>query len=623
MKLCESNGKLSIENNGVTIYSDLYVGARYQAEKYNMKKTYTGQKWALSECGPLCEDVNFPDGCTYYRAESENCRLFAAAGDGEIFIRTEYDNDTQKWAEPFDGFGMIALGGIWHECFDRAVYNGQKDCNGIRVLEMQSESSLKIFGGMDILETAVHTAFIDAAGEAVSAGFVTHKRYFSYVFMREEGVLEFGLNSDNRCIKADTTVKSDWIRIAPAATMQDALEKFAYAVRDLNGIRLRFDRAPTGFCTWYYYMGGVSENAVYDNLEVLDKIREKAPLEVFQIDDGWGTSHADGNGKFPKGMKAYADCIKEHGMTAGIWLTPFNFGPWEPVVKEHPEWFIHQGENLKELWGWNLIDATHPEAQKYIADIYRKITYDWGYRYIKLDLITTYISGGEFYDKDADALRNMREYFRIMRESVHPDTFVLACTAPLFETAEFFDGVRTSGDIFESWESMHGVFRRNLTRWYLNGVLYHTDPDCLMLRTGAEEDDECMRPVSRTKTENRTFATAMYTCGGALMVSDKLPYLTDDEIDDLSKFFPHRSSSGVPLDLADSAIPSVFAIDEEGGPCASFINWGDTEKEFSVDLSGTYKATDHWDGTDLGEFCGEYSVTLEPHASQIVHFRKV
>ena len=386
---------------------------------------------------------------------------------------------------------------------------------------------------------------------------------------------------------------------------------------------MRHDRAPTGFCTWYYYLGNISEKAVYENMEVLDKIREMAPLEVFQIDDGWGSSHFDGNDKFPKGMKEYADYIKSHGMTAGIWLTPFNFGTWEPIVSEHPEWFIHAGENLRLINGCALIDATHPEAKKYIASIYHKITYDWGYRYIKLDHITTYLAGGEFYDKDAGALQNMREYFKVMREACHPDTFILACTSPLFETAEFFDSVRTSGDIFESWESLHGVFRRNLTRWYLNGTLYHTDPDCIMLRTGDEEDEECSRPVSRTKTENRTFATAMYTCGGALMVSDKLPLLTDDEISDLTKFFPHRSKPGIPLDLNESSIPSLFDLGEDNGKHSySFINWTNKDKSFTVPLNGKYSAHDFWDDKDLGIFTDEYSVALAPHESKIISFTK-
>jgi len=623
MKLVLREGKLSIENKGKVIYSDIYVGMRYSGPKYNMLKTYAGQVWMLQEVSPFDEGVAFPDGCDYYMAEADGCRLYAAAVGDSIYIRTEFDNGGEKYSEPFDGFGMIALGGMWHERFCRAVYNGQKDCNGIRVLEMQSESSLKIFSDMDVLETAVHTAFVDTSEQAASAGFISFKNYFTFVNMREDGVLEFGLNSDNRCYRENITIKSDWMRISLADTMPSALTEYAESIRDFNGIKQRFENAPTGFCTWYYYMNNISEKTIYDNVPVLDKIRDFAPFEVFQIDDGWGSSHFDGNEKFPKGMKAYADYIKEHGMTPGIWLTPFNFAPDEPVVKEHPEWFIHEGGRLKELYGQVLIDATHPGAKEYIASIYRKITYDWGYRYIKLDLITTYISGGEFYDKNAGALQNLRAYYKVMKEACHPDTFLLACTAPLFESAEFFDAVRTSGDIFESWESMHGVFRRNITRWYLNGTLFHTDPDCLMLRRANGEDEECMRPVSRTTTENRTFATAMYVCGGTLMLSDKLPLLTDGELKNLRLFFPHKTASGFPLDFGTTVIPSVFDMGEENGVHTySFINWSNKEKTFSVPCDGTVCAKDVWENSVIGNFTDEYRITLEPQASQIVQFTK-
>lgn len=623
MKLEIINGALCVTDEGETLFGNLYVGLRYGGPEWSTIESYLSQKFTTVEKAPLPDC--FAEG-ECYKASAEDAAVWAVFTDDKTYFRTEYYNTTAKGFAPQWGSDFVALGGVWCETIEKCVYNSWSCRNGVSTNEMQSDIALKILGDMEVCDSATHVAFLETEGSAVSCGFVSFDNYFSGVSLRGDGRIECQLRLDNNFVPENKTIKSDWICFEFADTLQEALCDYAAEVKEFNRVTLRFDKAPVGFCTWYYYLFDINENSIYDNMEVIDRIKKDVPLEVFQIDDGWGGSHGgEGNGdRFPKGMPKYAEFIKEHGMTAGIWLTPFNFGTWEPFVKDHPECFVHRGEDFVLVENQAIIDATHPTSKQYIKDLYHRLTYDWGYRYIKLDHVATYLTGGEFYDKEACSINNMRAYFEAMREGCHPDTYILACTSPMIELAGLVDGVRVSGDIFESWPSIFGVLRRDLNRFYTNGVLFWNDPDCYMVRTKDEQDENCHRLCSRTPLENRTFATAMYTAGGALMFSDKLPLLKEEQLRDYAKFFPRNKTPGVPLDMGESFMPSVFDLGEDGGVyTVSFINWGDREKDFAVALDGKFEATEHWDDTPLGTFEDEYSVTLPPHASQLVHFKRI
>lgn len=205
-----------------------------------------------------------------------------------------------------------------------------------------------------------------------------------------------------------------------------------------------------------------------------------------RIDAGWANGNHHGDviaERFPHGMKYCADLIREHGMIPGIWLKPFDFDKDGDVVKEHPDWFVKtQSGDFATFHNNCMMDVTHPGAKQYVRDLYHKITYDWGYRYLKIDIVSEFMTAGVYHDPDAGALQNVREYFRLVRESVHPDTYILGCTCPMFEVAEFVDGMRVAVDIFERWESLIKEFNLIFKRYYMNRELFVSDADCLMIR---------------------------------------------------------------------------------------------------------------------------------------------
>ncbi len=614
-----------VTDRGQTVLDGIYAGTKYWGNMWNVLKDYKNKEWSLEQCAPFTDGgKNFSvlGNAEYYIARCDNAVLYTVLSESEALIRTEVTNNSDIEKDPFD---VVAFGGVFGERLESAVFNGTTDINGVRSVDMSSEAGVRIFADGETLVSPVNMTVKTRYGKDIHIGFVSFEHYFGGTYACEDGHMEARLYIDGRKIAPGKTVCSDWVRISVSGDgAAKAMTDYAEFVRDFLGIKNRFDHAPVGFSTWYYYMSNIDERTIYENVETCEKIRSRVPLEVFQIDAGWGSYYeSEGNiERFPRGMKYYADYIREHGMMPGIWVSPFNFPKDGELCKNHPEYFVRDTEgNIKIVRDSAVLDATHPGAREFIRDAYKRITEEWGYRYLKIDIVSDFLTSGVYYEEGAGPLQSLRAYFRTVRESCPDDTFILACTCPLFEIAEYVDGVRIAVDIFERWESLTKEFHRIFPRFYTNGILYWNDPDCLMIRKSENEDDDCRRYCSRTDLEIRTYETAMYAAGGALLISDKLPLMNERQINDYSLYFPHRDSAAVPLDIERAYLPSVLDCGtQDGVRTVAFINWGESERSLNVTLDGEYTAREHWDGLDLGSHKGSYTVTLAPHESQLVHF---
>lgn len=628
MILTVKDGRPAIaREDGEFIFHSIYTGMRYWGNMYNLLKDYTAQCWQVRECEPFetGKDVSaLGEGVRYFIAECENSTLWAALTDKCALLRTR----TVNGGEEKNGDEVITLGGMYRRRFERVMWHGYTTYNGLRQLDMNARTHIKLLTENDFCESAVHLPAIDREGDAVNFGFVSFEEYFSSVFACEGGTVEFRHHLDGKPCAAGQSTTSDWMLISFYDDMVQGLPEYGRFIHDFNFFKDVHTKEPVGFCTWYYYMGNINERAVYENLKKCDEIRDRVPLDIFQIDAGWAKGSHNGYEdpeRFPRGMKYYADLIKEHGMTPGLWTTPFGFSRESEIVGEHPDWFVHTADGELALHGQScMLDVTHPGAKQYVRDLYHRFTYEWGYRYLKIDIVSDYMTAGVYYDKSAGALQNVREYFRLVREASHPDTYILACTSPMFEIAEHVDGVRVAVDIFERWESLLKEFNLIFKRYYMNRTLFVSDPDCLMIRKAENEDGDCRRYCSRTDEEIHTFMVAMYAAGGALIVSDKLPLMSDEQIDMYAKLLPVNGRVGKPLDLMESFIPGVLDMGYDGDTrTVALINWGQRERTFTVTLDGAHTATEHFTDEDLGEHTGRYEVTLAPHCSQLVKFKRI
>jgi alpha-galactosidase len=333
-----------------------------------------------------------------------------------------------------------------------------------------------------------------------------------------------------------------------------------------------------GWCSWYHYFHGVTEDDLRSNLALAGAW----PFEVFQLDDGYQRTIGDWlvtNERFPSDLDVLAGAIAAAGRRPGIWLAPFVARPDATVAVEHPDWVARYVDGERELigmwhpdWGGatHALDTTNPAVLAWLEDVARSLV-DAGFTYLKLDFTYAPAADGVFADPTRTPAERVRAGYDAIRRGAGDDAFLLGCGAPLGSTIGTVDGMRIGADVAPHWALEDHQYRpgayedgepatRNawgctLTRSFQHRALWLNDPDCVMLRREATSLDE---------EAIRTWAHAVGVSGGMALVSDDLALLDDrargllDEVVALGRASDEAAARGAPArcpDLLDAPMP--------------------------------------------------------------------
>ena len=605
IKVDETNGLRIIDDDGRTLLDNIDVRLEYRGEFHNRLSLRASGAWSLSARGELTI------------ARCGNAVLECRHEGAGLLVRTTFTNTTGTRLGAMNR--LMVLNGFWRETIDRCLYNEFSSFNGNVCNEMESTVQTAKLVPDQTVTGADNVAFVDAAGTQVLFGFATYERYYPAIGVSHEGLLEAFQDMESHPLAPGESIVSDWFYLGTCADIPKGLCDFADLVARQMQVQLKPWEMPTGHCSWYYYLDRISEQTVADNLAVLAAHRDKLPIRYIQIDNGWSTETGDweANARFPRGMKAVADDIRAQGYLPGIWLMPFTAGRTSRLFRAHPDWFVKNWKN-DEIYGTPSLDFSVPAVREHIFNLFRRLSHEWGFRYIKLDAVIVNLAPGRHRDPQWTAVMNLREGYRVMRSAVTEDTFILGCTSPLAQSAGVVDGMRVSCDIFDQWEAVKDVFMRVFKRFYYHKRLFINDPDCLIIRTSANEDEECRRPCVRNAEEIRTFVTAMAASGGILMLSDKMSLLDRSQIELLSKLFPVNTEAAVPLDLMESNVPGVLDLGRRGRTrIMALINWTDVDRELRFEINRGH-VFDFWSQRYLGLCDHRIRRTLAPHASALL-----
>jgi len=337
-----------------------------------------------------------------------------------------------------------------------------------------------------------------------------------------------------------------------------------------------------GWCSWYHYFDGVTEDDLRANLERAPDW----PFDVFQLDDGYQSAIGDwlaANEKFPSGVAGVAEAITTAGFVPGLWLAPFLAAPGSELATTHPEWLAQEADDptqplvgmFNDIWGGFVygLDVTRPDVQEHLASVARTLV-GHGYRYLKLDFTFSAKIRGRYQDATLTPAERVRAAYAAVREGAGDDTFILGCGCPLGPVTGLVDGMRIGPDVAPYWEvdapedalpgyrealpSTRGAWRSTLGRAFLHRRLWLNDPDCLMLRTAETQ---------LTPEQVRAWALAVGMSGGMALVSDDLALLGDeehallDEVLTLGRQVDAAAVAGAPPrcpDLLDHPVPTTL-----------------------------------------------------------------
>ena len=435
---------------------------------------------------------------------------------------------------------------------------------------------------------------------------------------RGSGVL-FTNVADGRA-RIDARVDYGRLRIAPGKA--EALETFAigYFVDARLGMEawadavakvynIKLPPQPVGYCTWYHARAS-SEKAL--PVQAAFAAKELAPFgfSVVQIDDGWqdGDSKKNGprknftrvkpDGPYPSGMKATADDIKAKGLVPGIWFMPFAGTYNDPWYEKRQDWFVKtaDGKPYDTAWGGTCLDMTHPAVQEYLRDEIKRIGGEWGYRYFKMDGMSTgtatrpqYVNAGYKEDNMGDAVHHnldktnieaYRDGQKLIREAAGRDVFILGCCAPQNMRSYggafgLVDAMRIGPDNGANWSGIQRGPTFGAHNYHLHGRIWYNDPDPLYVRT------------SLTLSQSRAICSWVTVSGQLNLCSDSFADLPAERLDILKRTMPPHGLPARPVDLFEENVPRIWVVaDDRRQPRRDVIglfNWSSDKKELAIE----------------------------------------
>jgi alpha-galactosidase len=290
-------------------------------------------------------------------------------------------------------------------------------------------------------------------------------------------------------------------------------------------------------------------------LETLQAVRERVPVDVFQLDDGYQRAVGDWldlNDKFPSGMPALVRDIRTAGFTPGIWLAPFLLSANSHTYAEHPDWVVRDdaGQPIVAVTNWEAdnyaLDTTQLEALAWVKHVVRTMCEDWGYDYLKIDFVYAGALRGRRHEPNVSAIQAYRRGVEAIRR-VAGDRFILGCGAPFLPSIGLVDGMRIGEDVAPYWRrpenslgpAMTNALHETLLHGWMHRRWWVNDPDCLMARA---HDSQL------TLAEVQAWAGVVALSGGMTLVSDDLSTLEPDRLELVGRLFP-------PLGEAAQALP--------------------------------------------------------------------
>ena len=583
---------------------------------------------------PTDEDIYLSDFVMYEQDNLENMGLDPS--DCVIFRSGRHKNDMPSvFRLGLRSAAMEdAMGGMT-ETGDKMVADYQGRCilsDHLTILGNEKGYMVISFpnGRNQMVETAV---YVDDSGR----------------FVRLQSKVIFNIR-----LKPGQSVETECLCLRYTADVLNAIDSFARDKALRYGARNQAH--PSVFCTWYYYGLTVTYEDVMTNLREME--RRKIPFDVFQIDEGWEITLGEWepNPKFPVPMADIATQIRKAGYWPGIWTSPFVAHETASIWREHPEWILRDQKGNPCLFPMNdtvywVFDITNPATWEYFRELYRRLTFDWGYTYHKLDFTRAAVimENAVYFNDTITIVEAYYEAVRAIREGMGESSYFLMCGGLYDPIIGLVDAQRTGSDVLSMWSSTINkggkaapyTMKQSILRYYMN-AWWNNDPDALMVRKSEQMERNLRLTYGLLNDDEvKTAAINQYMGGGIVCSTEPLDKIDDTRLSNLKRIMPVVPVKVLPLDLmnGEKRYLENVKLDIMGHNSASIvrINWSDEDEMLLEFLLGKNMLPSGCNESDKYTVCDYYGkvyrtdvkvgdrVTLgvlKPHGATVIKIEK-
>ena len=452
-------------------------------------------------------------------------------------------------------------------------------------------------------------------------------------------------------LKPGEAMVSERLMFEAGPDYHDQLLAYGDAIRRLRHARVSSE-TPIGWWSWTVYYGAINEGEVLSNGDWQAEHLKSLGYTYFQIDEGYqyarGEFATPNATQFPDGMRFVGHYLIGKGLTFGVWTAPFEVTSRAWVYEHHKDWLVHNAKGdpipIGDVWNQKsdvlyALDTTHPGAQEYMRDTYRKLVREWGVRFIKLDFMDTTAIEGYHYRPNTTSLETQRIGLQIIRDAVGDEVILDKDGSPMLNPVGLVDTGRISADTGHSFERTKNAASGIAARFYMQRNFFVNDPDAFNvtathLMERANEHSSISLAAAEASIALSAVSGGMYEIGDDMLVlgseKDRLALVENRELLNL----PKLGRVSTPLDLMtyepEDGQPSIFVLHEDQRQAIlTVFNWTSTVRSHTLKLADldlpsghTFAATDVLNQNETVKLEGS-TVHLENQPPQSVRVIKL
>jgi len=435
---------------------------------------------------------------------------------------------------------------------------------------------------------------------------------------------------------------SQWLMIS-VGEPNELISSFADRVGIYHGVDRPSGQPPSVWCGFYVYGEYYAEQYFDEDME--DLAARPVPFDVFMIDGGWERNRGDWEPHrewWPGGMKKVAERITALGYRPALWTSPYIIHKEAPVALEHPEWMARNANGGHQEYMGLVLDTTYPGVCDYLEELYRKLTFEWGFHFHKFDFMRGIFNDPDirFHDPRATRLDAYTRGLEAIRRGTGPDAYICVCGGHYGGSLGLADSQRSGSDVKAWWEVMKPRLKQALMRTWMHR-LWHVDADAMLLRRREEpllDNNHGVYSLGKlTDDEAQLVALTQYLSGQLITLAEKFRDLDEDRRALMRHTFPSIDAAAMPLDPFEPVAPSLMVTRiqpkcEQLGPwhTLAVINWDDEPKSMMTTLEGVviaglgadrFLVTEFFSGESLGLFGAGDRVEaglLRPHSCRLL-----
>ncbi len=408
-------------------------------------------------------------------------------------------------------------------------------------------------------------------------------------------------------VKPGEELVSERLMFEAGADYHDQLLAYGDAVRRLHHARVSCE-TPIGWWSWTIYYGAINEGEVLTNGDWQAEHLKSLGYKYFQIDEGYqyarGEYATPNATQFPHGLRFVGHHLTGEGLTFGLWTAPFEVTSRAWIFEHHKDWLVHNAKGdpvpIGVVWHQKTdvlyaLDTTHPGAQEYMRETYRKLAREWGVRFIKLDFMDTTAIEGYHYRPNTTALEAQRIGLQVIRDAVGEEVILDKDGSPMLNPVGLVDTGRISADTGHSFERTKNAASGIAARFYMQRNFFVDDPDAFNvtathLMEHASERSSTSLSAAEASIALSAVSGGMYEIGDDMPVlgseKDRLALVENQELLNIAKV----GRASTPLDLMDyepeDGQPSTFFLREDQRQAIlTVFNWTNTVRSHTFRLS--------------------------------------